>query len=84
MTFKPAPPHTPLKAPAICLCVECCKIVAGLRCPARDSEGRQCGDYRHRSKRHTMLVMTVFAIAAERLDTHAREVDAVRWGGMPT
>jgi hypothetical protein len=66
MMFKPAPPHNPLKAPAVCLCVECCKVVLTKRCPARDEQGRRCGDYKHRGKTHTMFVATVFQIAEER------------------
>lgn len=71
--YKPARSHNPLIGPAVCLCVECSRKVLALRCPARDAEGRQCGDYKHRGKEHSMLVLTVFAIAEERVlaSTHS-------------
>jgi hypothetical protein len=67
--YKPAPWHNPLKAPGVCLCVECCRIVADLRCTATNKDGVRCGDYRwHRkSEGHTMLINTVFLVAEERL-----------------
>lgn len=65
--FKPTPGHNPLTAPAICLCIGCCKIVDELRCPARDEDGNRCGDYKHRGRSHTLLVATTFQIVDERL-----------------
>lgn len=64
--YKPAPPHNHLKAPASCMCVDCCKIVAALRCTAVGELGR-CGDYKWHRGHHTALVCTSFAIAEERL-----------------
>jgi hypothetical protein len=64
--FRPAPPHNPSRAPATCLCVECCQIMLTKRCPARNADGVQCGNYRHRGKEHTMIPATVFLIAEER------------------
>jgi hypothetical protein len=64
--FRPAPPHNPSQAPAMCLCVECCQIMLTKRCPARNADGVQCGKYRHRGKEHTMIPATVFLIAEER------------------
>lgn len=66
MTFKPAPPHNPLKAPAVCLCVDCCRIVAELRCPAVGRLGR-CGDFKGHRGEHPLLVATTFQIVEERL-----------------
>lgn len=65
--FKPAPLHNPLKAPAVCLCVECCRIVDGLRCTATDADGHRCGNYKHRTRTHSLIVATVFQIVDERL-----------------
>lgn len=65
--FRSAPPHNPNFAPAVCLCVECSKIMLGLRCQARDDNGHQCGNYKHSGKEHWMLVATVFQIAEERV-----------------
>lgn len=84
MLFKPAPAHNPRLAPAVCLCVDCSRIILAKRCPTRDSRGRQCGNYRHRSREHALLVATVFQIAAERVDAYDREVDAANFGPLPT
>lgn len=66
--FKPAPAHNRLMGPAVCLCVDCCRLMDAKRCDAIDSEGRRCGDYkRHGGRWHTQLVPTVFAIVDERL-----------------
>jgi hypothetical protein len=66
--FRPAPPHNPLLGPAVCLCVDCCRIMAKLRCPVTSANGHQCGSYKnHRGKEHSLLVMTVFQIVDERL-----------------
>ena len=76
--FKPAPGHRRGFAPASCLCAECSELVLLMRCPKRDSRGRQCGSFRgHRHRPHLLLVDTVFLIALER-------VDQARWGDMPT
>jgi hypothetical protein len=67
MTFKPALGHNPLLGPAACLCVDCCRVVLDLRCPWRDDEGYQCGDFKgHRGRAHSLLVATTFQIAEER------------------
>lgn len=67
--FKPAPPHNHLKAPATCMCIDCCHIVTQLRCPATDPDGHQCGNYRDHRGEHSLLVSTAFQIAAERIAT---------------
>jgi len=64
--YKPAPPHNPILAPAICMCVDCSRIVLALRCTARSPTGDQCGDYRGHGGEHTLLVCTTFDIAADR------------------
>lgn len=64
---KPAPPHNPLLAPAMCGCVECSRKVLDLRCLIVDSEGRRCGDYRHHRGEHTLLIATDFVVAEERV-----------------
>lgn len=68
LLFKPAPSHNPLQAPAVCLCVDCCRIVAKLRCTAVSEDGHQCGSYKHSGKEHWLIVATVFQIVDERLD----------------
>jgi hypothetical protein len=69
--FKPAPPHNSLfdGAPAMCMCVDCCRRVLALRCPAKNNKGWQCGNYRwhKKSEGHWALVATVFQIAEERI-----------------
>jgi hypothetical protein len=66
--FKAAPPHNPRVAPAMCMCVECCKVMLAKRCQARDPEtGVQCGNYKHRGKSHWMIPATIFQIAEERI-----------------
>lgn len=65
--FKPAGPHNPLLGPAVCLCVDCCRKVDALRCPVTDADGRRCGDYKHRTKEHSLLVLTVFQVVDARL-----------------
>ena len=64
--FKPAKPHNSLLAPGVCLCVECSKFMLTRRCPVKSRQGQQCGDYRDHGGEHTLLVDTVFMIAAER------------------
>jgi hypothetical protein len=51
------------------MCVDCCRIVLDLRCPATNEDGAQCGDYKGHKKSdgHTMLVCTTFLCAEERL-----------------
>jgi hypothetical protein len=68
--FKPAPAHRNA-APAVCLCVDCSRIMLANRCASTNVDGHQCGDYRGHSGSHSLIVATVFAIAAER----AAEVD---------
>lgn len=67
--YKPAPPHNSLKAPASCMCLDCCRIVLDLRCQAANEDSVQCGDYKGHKKSdgHTMLVCTTFLCAEERL-----------------
>lgn len=65
--FKPAGPHNPLQAPAVCLCTGCSRWVLERRCQATDEQGRQCGMFRHRGREHSLIVETVFQIAAERV-----------------
>lgn len=65
--YKPAPPHNPLQAPAICMCVECSRIVLELRCPARSPGGAQCGDYKGHRGEHSLIVATCFSIAEDRV-----------------
>ena len=65
--FKPAPPHNSLKAPVACGCVECCRIVLDLRCPAVSPEGHPCGDYKGHRGHHSMIPASVFVMAEERL-----------------
>jgi hypothetical protein len=64
--FRPAPAHNPLKAPAVCLCVECSRIMLAKQCTARDSDGRQCGDYHGHRGAHNLIPATVFQIARSR------------------
>lgn len=71
--FKPAPSHNPLLGPAVCLCVDCCRIVAKLRCPAVSEDGHQCGNYKHRGNEHWLIVATTFQIVDERLAVALRE-----------
>lgn len=76
--FKPTPGHKQGYAPAVCLCEHCSELVLLMRCPARDSQGRQCGSWRsHRNSPHTLLVDTTFLIALER-------VDRAVWGELPS
>lgn len=64
--FKPAGPHRDV-APAVCLCRDCSRIMLDQRCPHRNRGGVRCGDYRQHRGPHTMLICTVFLIAAERV-----------------
>lgn len=64
--YRPAGPHRPHLAPAMCLCVECSRVVLAKRCEAR-FDGNQCGNYALHRGQHTVLVATVFTIAAEHL-----------------
>lgn len=64
--YKTAGPHNPLLGPAVCLCVECSRIVLTLRCPARSPGGAQCGDYKGHRGQHNLIVATVFSIAEDR------------------
>lgn len=68
LMFKPAPAHNRLLAPAICLCAECSREMLTRRCPAVDDLGHQCGDYKGHRGFHSLLVCTVFPIAAERAE----------------
>jgi hypothetical protein len=67
--YKPAPPHNSLMAPAVCMCIACCRIVLDLRCPAENEDGIRCGDYAGHRKAdgHTMIPATIFLMAEERL-----------------
>lgn len=47
--WKPTPPHNPLKAPATCMCIDCCAVIAAKRCTATNPEGIRCGDYKGQS-----------------------------------
>lgn len=63
----PAPPHNRLYdgAPERCMCVECCRKVLDLRCPAVGKLGR-CGSYKGHRGEHPLVVATTFVIAEER------------------
>ena len=76
---KPAPPHKRLFAPAVCMCVDCCKIVLDSRCPtwtiAPNAEGNslQCGDVKGHRGAHTTFVSTTYIIAEERVRLDGRK-----------
>lgn len=65
--YKPTPPHNHLLAPAICMCVECSRLILALRCPVLDVNLNQCGDYKGHRGAHSLIVATCFDIAAERV-----------------
>lgn len=51
--FKPAPPHNRMLGPA--LCVDCCRVVDGLRCTSTNGEGVRCGDYKRHRGLHSLI-----------------------------
>lgn len=81
---KPAPPHNPLYAPGVCMCLDCCKVVLDNRCPTwtlcPDVEGNslRCGDYKGHRGGHTTLVATCFLIAEERLRLDGRTTEGAQ------